>query len=157
MEATCTNCGASIKNVITIGGKPYGTKCAEAQIGERLPRNFSGDYDKHREKVAFDIAQYEAFKADQLEKLREIWKEALKLDRAYRLGNDWERNFLRSIRRQLDYTQGMFCIRLSQFEDHKEYAESDHVAQYGLITTDRTQSIETLSPKQISLVERICG
>jgi uncharacterized protein (DUF3820 family) len=59
--AICSKCGAGLRYPVRIGGKIYGSSCAEGYLGIKdIPKNFTGDYDKWKaEKESKRLAEIE--------------------------------------------------------------------------------------------------
>ncbi len=155
MITNCTRCGQDIAAVITIDGKPFGTKCAEVVLGHKLPNNFSGDYTAHvaevketQTRLMNQRTQAEAITA-------ELWEDAIALTKAYKRANDWGRGFLLSIESQLGFDGLIGCVDPTKFETVEDYLKSAHVTQYGLICSAFTKGLNTLSDKQRQLIERL--
>lgn len=120
MKATCNKCGQTIKNVITIDGKTYGTTCAERVLGVKLPFGFTGDYNVHLNK----IEEIQA-KCTELKKIEAIyWAEMdsiysrikVVISRSYDL-SEWELNFCRSLKNRIESMNGELTPnQFSRFE-----------------------------------------
>jgi hypothetical protein len=116
----CTNCGQTIKNIVTISGKPYGTTCAEYKLGISLPIGFSGDYDAHIENVAIMQAKCR----NQKKRDSIYWADMdliysrlkVVLSRKYDL-TEWELSFCRSLISSIESMNGSLTnAQLDRFE-----------------------------------------
>ena len=145
-----------------IDGKPYGTTCAEAKLGVRLPQNFSGDYNKYakKQKINHD-AQIDDFERRK-EITRKAWGDMVSLSKAMikarRNGNDWEVNFIGSIADQV----GLALLRLPEdrIKDTMDATYEDENWKLGGGGTrtyyyNHPKGFDSLSDKQLSILDRI--
>ena len=155
---TCEKCGAHIKNVIIIDGKPYGTTCAEAHLGiQGLPYWFKGG-DWNKAKAARDAEVKDARIAlrAHLAMMDEFWPEWVMLSRiykkAYALQNDWLVGFVKSILDQLGYRSPLVELRFeSASEAHQGWAP--HNGSFPFFY-HRPKQIADLSEKQQALINK---
>jgi hypothetical protein len=156
----CTKCGTTIKNIILIGGKPYGTECAETVLGiKQLPSWFKGgDWDKAK---AEQEKKTETLKVDfqnRREITRKNWADFIRLSKAQlsarRRNNDWEANFISSLKGQCGfYTLTVEGCKFETMED----AEKHWNSAFGTFPylSKEIKGISALSEKQINLLEKI--
>ena len=148
-----------------INGKPYGTTCAESELGVRLPKNFSGDYNKYAEKQAANhkaqVADFERRK----EITREFWDDMILLNKAMinarRKSGDWESNFVSSVASQ----SGLRVLYIPE-ENMKPtmdetYAEENWNQATGGSTRTYYESepkgLSSLSERQLEILNRIAS
>lgn len=160
MNSTCTNCSASIKNVVIIQGKPYGTTCAEKILGKSLPKNFSGDYDKYEkeQKIKHEesVSEFNKVKG----RTRKYWNQIVRLNSALiSCSNDWERNFVSSIAGQaglpLIYTPAEY-IKETMDQTYTEENWPASAGSYHYIYRE-PKGLDNLSVRQLEILERIEG
>ena len=155
-HSTCKNCGAAIKNIVTINGEHYGTTCAEHILGRNLPKNFTGSYEKLKEREEKKQASRDKEWAEKKENGRKSWPAVRKLAKAYlKADSEWERQFVQSIGAQAGYQ----CANEHEleFETYDEAVKNwGDTSIYGSIPTFYSVvSFDKLSEKQISILERI--
>lgn len=156
----CYKCGTSIKNVITINGKHYGTECATGILGiKQLPNWFKGgDWDKAKlEKDAFDNKNRQKFEERRLITAKN-WGDFIRLSKASlsarRRSNDFEINFIDSIRSQ----SGFYTLTIEGCVfDTMEDAEKGWKSYMGSFPylEQEINGISGLSERQIELLEKI--
>jgi hypothetical protein len=152
METFCSNCGQLIKNIVTISGKPYGTKCAEKILGVNLPHSFSGSWEKHLKEQEERKNLFEQEK----EITRKNWgllqdfSKALK--NANNRFNNWERGFIHSISNQVFGGTVNFegCHNFEKMED-AVCNWKDYQGSFPYLNKEPHE----LTPKQKSIFERI--
>lgn len=165
MTAQCTQCQATIKNIVIIDGKPYGTTCAEHILGTRLPEGFKGDYNSYKrerqEAHEKSVAEFEKRK----EITRKHWGDMIILNRAMWNArdkfNDWEANFVHSIARQCNlevlYLNPDY---MKETMDETYEDENWNVATGGSTKTyfyHEPKWLDDLSDKQKDILDRIAS
>lgn len=156
MTSTCSKCGSSIKNIVDINGRIYGTSCAETVLGVRLPKNFTGDGMKFKE-------DKEALKAKNKERFEETLKTTLKgwniniyFTNAYRSAkNEWERNFVASCASQTTATILRYLDNGLSFDDAKRDWDNAYMGSFPYRDFDLNDTFSNLSEKQLSILNRI--
>lgn len=151
----CTNCSAHIKNVVTIGGKPYGTTCAEAIIGNKLPLNFSGDADAYIAKKQVNDAKQRADFKQSLAVTKKGWNVNVMLTNAFKNAkNDWQRSFVASCAEQCA------AVLLSTYLDGLTFDECrkawrSGMGDFPLRDYDLNDRFARLSDKQRTIIDKI--
>ncbi len=160
LNCQCTKCGTSIKNVIIINGKPYGTECASAILGiKQLPTWFKGgDWDKAKlEQDALDEKNRIAFQEAKIITSKN-WNDFIRLSKASvkarNRDNDWEINFINSLSEQA----GFYTLTVGgcKFETMEEAEKGwfDGLGSFPYLYSE-IKGIDGLSQKQIELLEKI--
>jgi hypothetical protein len=164
MTTFCTTCSQEIANVIIIEGKPYGTTCAEAIIGGKLPHWFKGgNWDTAKNQKDKDHLRQVAEYSSLVELARKAWGDFYRLSMALRKarnrGNDWEQSFIQNIATQCGY-MNLFCNNYYT----PDYDESEAIHNkktsngswdYYLIGKHNPKGIAALSSKQLDILEKI--
>lgn len=159
-QAVCSRCGTSIKNVITINGKPYGTECATKIIGiDDLPFWFKGgDWDRSLAKrVASEEqrkSEFEFIKGN----TNKHWADFLRLSKAYRKAcskqNEWQINFIASLCRQCNFPAPMIeGCRFNTFDEALIGWDDSYMGSFPWIKKEST-GIGGLSVKQQELLHK---
>jgi len=139
----------TIKNVAIIDGKPYGRDCAARVLGlKELPVWYTGG-DYTEEKRKFDESQ---IKADaELEQAKaniiEFWDDCMALKRVRDNGNDWVKNFVNSISRQLGLILGW-----SHYKTAEEHIKNTPYLLMTWYPGSNAKHIDTLSEKQLNVL-----
>lgn len=176
--ATCCKCGSGLKYPVTIGNKIYGSSCASKHLGiNDIPENFTGNYDEYKKrKIELDAIEQKEWEKRSKElkaielKAKKItakhWKTQLVIGRAYHKAiiteNDWERGFVSSIAIQLggykcyiqDYLE---CETLEEVEKTYKLNTSGSYKydENYLLHGENYRDLDSLSPKQLAILERI--
>ena len=162
-NSTCSKCGASIKNVVTIGNKPFGTTCAEMVLGVRLPQGFFGSYEElqkrqeaekiRREKIAKENEK-ESIISNQL--TNENWNVLRDFSKALRNArnnyNDWQIQFVYSVANQ-KFGGTVSFSTCSKYETMQEALENWNDDVNG--SFPYLNRIVELSPKQQEIFDKI--
>jgi hypothetical protein len=156
MLGICSKCGASIKNIVDINGKSYGTSCAETVLGIRLPKNYSGDGVGFKKKlISTQEENVKRFK-ETIEMTIKGWNINIYFTRAYRAArNDWERSFVGSCASQ---TAATLLINLDNglsFDDAKRDWNHNYMGSFPYRDYDLNDTFNSLSEKQLSILNRI--
>jgi hypothetical protein len=156
MNTTCTKCGQLINEIVTIGGLPYGTTCAQRVLGIKdFPQWFSGgDWDKEKKDYDTMIADNHNKFLEARAITSEFWSEWHTLSvikqEAYKNHNDWLYEFMGSVITQLGYHSSL-CNMPSTLEE----AENDtYHSKYIAYLYNRPKRISELSPKQLSIINK---
>ena len=156
MNTTCTKCGQLITEIVTIGGLPYGTTCAQRVLGIKdYPHWFNGgdwdkakkDYDKISEENSKQFAEARAITSEFWEEwhmLSEIKREA------YRNYNDWLYNFMDSVINQLGYRHTLYNMP----KNFEEASNDPYLKYYIPYMNHRPKRISELSPKQLDIINK---
>ncbi len=160
LNCQCTKCGTSIKNVIIINGKPYGTECATTVLGiKQLPSWFKGgDWDKakieqdaNQNKIRADFEQRKIITSKHWNDFIRLSKASLK---ARREDNEWAVNFIDSIKGQA----GFYTLTVEGCVfDTMESAEigwKDYMGTFPYLQNE-IKGLSGLSQKQIEILEKI--
>ena len=158
----CSMCGVTIKNIVTIDGKSYGTDCATKVLGiNNLPSWFKGgDWDSA--KLDYDMLYKKRVEDFKLVKQRtsKHWSEYIRLSKALHSasvrGNDWEVSFITSISNQtgLPNLIGREGLKFETMEDAELGWNTSYFGSFPYIERD-ISGINGLSQKQIDILERI--
>jgi len=153
---TCFKCGASIKNIVEIDSKMYGTSCAETILGIKLPKNFKGDAEKYK-------SDQEIKRADnkrRFEKTILITKEGWNINEYFtslykKASSRWEKDFVRSCSEQcsatiLEYIKGDRSFDKSLSEWNEDYMGSFPYRDY-----DINIEFSKLSEKQRAILNKM--
>lgn len=160
MATSCTKCGTKIKNVILIGGKPYGTECATTVLGiKQLPSWFkSGDWDKAKlEHDKHETKNHVNFQTRR-DITRNNWADFIRLSKASlkarRNGNEWAFNFIESITKQVGfYTLTVEGCKFKTMED-AELGWNETMGSFPYLERE-IKGIAELSEKQVEILEKI--
>ena len=155
MNGTCVKCGASIKNIVDINGKSYGTSCAETVLGVRLPKKFSGDGAKFKaEKELTDAKNIKSF-SEMIETTSKGWNINVYFTETYRKAkNDWERGFIQSCADQSAATI-LTYIKNRSFDDAKRDWDDSYMGSFPFRNYDLNDTFNNLSEKQVSILDKI--
>ena len=153
---TCLKCGASIKNIVDINGKSYGTSCAETVLGVRLPKDFSGDGAKFKaEKELSDFNNVKKFRKT-IEITSKGWGINVYFTNTYRKAkNDWERSFIQSCADQSAATILMYLKNNLSFDDVKRDWDDNYMGSFPFRNYDLNDTFNNLSEKQVSILDKI--
>lgn len=155
MNGTCVKCGAAIKNIVAIGGKTYGTSCAETVLGVRLPKDFAGDGAKFKaEKQLSDADNIERFRQT-IEITAKGWNVNEEMTATYRKAqSEWERDFVRSCAAQITATLLLELGNDTAFDAAKREWK-DYMGSFPYRKYDLNDTLKSLSEKQLSILNKI--
>ena len=149
-NAVCSRCGQVIKNVAIIDGKPYGLDCAATILGlKEIPVWFKGgDYDT--QKIDFDKkqAKYKKEFEDAKARIIEFWDDCKTLNKIYNKGNNWVKDFVLSISKQL----GLNCIGVTYYDTAEEHIKKTKYLSMSWRPQTNARHINTLSEKQLNIL-----
>jgi hypothetical protein len=167
--AICTRCGAAIKEVYLIGGKPYGSTCAERELGIKFEPSFTGgnveDYLERKAKKEEAIKKWQdEFQENHriaVQRTKDNFDLLRKISIMYYyardiLDNEWLSGFVWSVKEQMNIA-GLFPSPIAHIDNYEElYKEWDENPALGdphYIQCD-IKTLEDLSPKQLAVLER---
>ncbi len=160
LNCQCTKCGTSIKNVIIIDGKPYGTECATTVLGiKQLPSWFKGgDWNKAKSEQETKESQNKIDFEQRRIITSKNWADFIRLSKASLVArkrdNDFEINFIDSIKSQA----GFFTLTSEGYKfDTMEEAEKgwkEYMGSFPYLGAE-IKGISGLSEKQIDILEKI--
>lgn len=162
METTtlCYKCSTPIKNIIIIDGKPYGSECATHILGiNQLPFWFKGG-DWNDAKMLYEAnAKEEVIKFNESKKITsKHWADFVRLSMAYknarRRSNDWEMNFIWSIKDQAGFYTLVEEVCNFETMEEAELGWKSYMGSFPYLMTE-IKGIAGLSDKQIQLLEKI--
>jgi hypothetical protein len=152
----CSKCGQVINEVVIINGKPFGTTCAQVELGiKQFPTWFKGgDWDKAKADYDANAAKQAVEHDERRVITSKAWAEwqALSIAKkdAYAKGNDWLVSFFSSIMEQLGYYTYIAETKWDTMEDaEKGWQSASGSFPY---LNNEPKKIETLSQKQQNIL-----
>lgn len=155
----CTTCGQVIKEVVIIGGKPYGTTCAERIIGiDRFPSWFTGgDWDTAKKRHEVNMQLNRDIHSKTVELTKKYWGEYYIICKAHNMaidkGNQWAIGFINSIADWLGYQCFPFVDKFETFEKAFQNWNDNYMGSFPYLTSE-PKSISCLSDKQRNILNK---